>query len=191
VRRAGSGRLPDGALVTWTVADGSKGRRWREAVSDASGIRHSLLFETAPDRRFSHLELSTPAGLLTLHPEGDGTLHGNVVDPSGVRHVVGLPWEPDGLVDLEGSVVTAAACAWLLERERSGGAGAPAVVLGIGHALSLDTHRVAVARRWDGSWGIAGASRFAADLDGLPVLADGLTWPLELAEEGSEPRARR
>ena len=177
--------------MTWTVADGSKGRRWREAVTDGSGMRHSLLFETAPDRRFSHLELSMPSGLLTLHPEGDGTLHGNVVDPSGVRHVVGLPWEPDGLVDLEGSAVTAAACAWLLERAGSGGTGVPSVVLLIGRRLSLDTHRVAASRRWDGSWGVAGASRFAADLDGLPVLADAVTWPLEQAGEGREPGARR
>ena len=33
------------------------------------------------------------AGLVTLHPEGDGTLHGNVVDDrSGCDHVVGLPF---------------------------------------------------------------------------------------------------
>ncbi len=29
-RRAGGGRAIDGALVTWTVAEGRKGRRWRE-----------------------------------------------------------------------------------------------------------------------------------------------------------------
>jgi hypothetical protein len=180
VRRAGSGRLPDGGWVTWTVADGSKGRRWREVVTDETGIRHSLLFETAPDRRFSHLELASPAGLLTLHPEADGTLHGNVVGRDGVRHVVGLPWTRDGLVDLAGSAITAAASAWLLEREP--GPPSPTTVLGISAALALDAHPVVVARRWDGSWGIAGASRFAADLDGLPVLADGATWSLEVGE---------
>jgi hypothetical protein len=181
VRRAGSGRLPDGGRVTWTVADGSKGRRWREVVIEGSGIRHSLLFETAPDRRFSHLELASPAGLLTLHPEADGTLHGNVVGADGVRHVIGLPWSREGLVDLAGSAVTTAASAWLLERMEPGPS-APLMVLRISAALALDAHPVVVARRWDGSWGIAGASRFAADLDGLPVLADGVTWPLEVGE---------
>jgi hypothetical protein len=181
VRRAGSGRLSDGGRVTWTVADGSKGRRWREVVTDGLAIRHSLLLETAPDRRFSHLELATPTGLLTLHPEGDGTLHGNVVGAGGVRHIVGLPWSRDGLVDLAGSTITAAACAWLLERVEPGPT-SPVTVLGISRTLDLEPHPVAVARRWDGSWGIAGASRFAADLDGLPVLEDGPTWPLEVGE---------
>ena len=181
VRRAGSGRLSDGGQVTWTVADGSKGRRWREVVTDAAGIRHSLLLETTPDRQFSHLELATRSGLLTLHPEGDGTLHGNVVGVDGVRHVAGLPWSRDGLVDLEGSPVTSAACAWLLERVEPGPS-SPVTVLRISGALGLDAHPVIVGRRWDGSWGIAGASRFVADLDGLPVLADGSTWPLEVTE---------
>jgi hypothetical protein len=95
--------------------------------------------------------------------------------------VVGLPWSRDGLVDLEGSPLTAAAGAWLLERV-SPGPSSPVSVLRISAGLVLDAHQVAVARRWDGSWGIAGASRFAADLDGLPALGDAATWPLEVEE---------
>ena len=62
--------------------------------------------------RFTHLELAAVAGLATLHPEGDGTLHGNVVGASGVRHVVGLPFAPDGAITVTGSVVAGAALAW-------------------------------------------------------------------------------
>ena len=183
MRRAGTGRLPDGARVTWTVADGSRGRRWREAVADATGIRHSLLFETGPDRRFSHLELATPAGLLTLHPERDGTLHGNVVDAAGVRHVVGLPWQADGVVDVAGSAITAAAAAWLLDGQGPRAkAAAPATVLRIEAGLGLGVRSTVITRLWEGSWRAAGGSRFAADLEGLPALADGKTWPLEQAE---------
>jgi hypothetical protein len=180
VRRAGTGRLPDGARVTWTVADGSKGRRWREAVTDGSGIRHSLLFETSPDRRFAHLELATTAGLLTLHPEGDGTLHGNVVDRSGVRHVVGLAWERDGLVHLDGSAITAAAAAWLLSGRSV--ASSAISVLRISPALRVDVAVVDVTRRGDGSWDGVGAARFAAAADGLPLLDETEDWALELPE---------
>src|SRR5689334_12470317 len=85
-RRAGHVRVGGGASITWSVAEGHRGRRWREVVrvgGGRPGIRHSLLLETDPDGRFNHLELSTEGGLLTLHPEGDGTLHGNAVVDHG------------------------------------------------------------------------------------------------------------
>ena len=73
-------------------------------AGEGSGVRSSLLLELDPDGRFSHLELSTAAGLLTLHPEGDGTIHGNAVTTAGLTHVIGLPWDagrhrPGGWVD--------------------------------------------------------------------------------------------
>ena len=79
LRRAGTG--PDGDGRPRLVV--GRGRQARPALAgddpaDGAGLRHALLLETAPDGSFSHLELATPAGLLTLHPEGDGTLHGNV-----------------------------------------------------------------------------------------------------------------
>ena len=97
LRMAGWGTLDDGAAMTWTVAEGRRGRRWREVVARGDAVAHSLLLETGVDDRFSHLELARAGGLWTFHPEGDGTLHGNHVDPRGqaVRHVVGLPFGPD------------------------------------------------------------------------------------------------
>jgi hypothetical protein len=160
VRRAGQGRAPDGSTVTWSVAEGSRGRRWREAVRVGDGIRSSLLLELAPNGRFSHLELSTAAGLLTLHPEPDGTLHGNTVTAVGVGHVVALPWDRDAVVLVDGSVVCqAAAMAGVL------GIGATDA-LRIGPDLSLARTTAAIDPR-------------VVTVDGLPALDGGTTWPLE------------
>ena len=135
------------------------------------------------DGRFSHLELARAGGLLTLHPEGDGTLHGNHVDPRGraVRHVVGLPFAPDDVLLDRGSPLSAAAIAWRLASSVPEGASATSagvVVRTSGEldAVSADRRRAtrvrALARR-----------RWSADRDrrrGLPVLAGGESRPLEV-----------
>jgi hypothetical protein len=157
LRRAGQGRADDGSIVTWTLAEGRRGRRWREVVATGEGIRSSLLLELDPEGRFSHLELSTAAGLLTLHPEGDGTLHGNAVVAGGVRHVVGLPWDADDAILLEGSSVCLAA----VSPDRP-----PAAALWIG--LDLELRREP----------LTAGPRAVAD-DGLPRLAEARSWPLE------------
>lgn len=159
LRRAGVGQAPDGATVTWSVAEGRRGRRWREVVAIDDGIRSSLLLELDPDGRFSHLELSSAAGLLTLHPEADGTLHGNAITRGGIEHVRGIPWHRDRAIELEGSIVCAAAAI------RPDGARAT-TFLRIGLSLGLET----VADAADRS--------FVTD-DGLPRLAGGRTWALE------------
>ena len=154
LRRAGVGIAPDGGFVVWSVAEGRRGRRWREVIRTGEGIRSSLLLELDPAGRFSHLELSTAAGLLTLHPEGDGTLHGNAVTVDGLRHVAGLPWHPDDSVLLDGSLVCRAAA-----RGRRG-----ILILSdltIREVGELDEPRL-------------------ADRAGLPVLERAVDWPLEL-----------
>lgn len=163
LRQAGHGRAADGSRVTWSVAEGSRGRRWREVrtiepagAGEGSSVVSSLLLELDPDGRFAHLELSTAAGLLTLHPEGDGTVHGNVVRSAGVEHVVGLPWAPDDVVLVEGSVVTAVAA-----ESRPGSPEARALIITLDLALSRAENVPS-----------AGAA-------GLPLLEDGATWPLE------------
>ena len=80
-----------GDRVWWSVAEGRRGRRWREAiVGDGGPAALAAARDGARTGSFSHLELATPAGLLTLHPEGDGTLHGNAIEAGGIRHVAGL-----------------------------------------------------------------------------------------------------
>jgi hypothetical protein len=159
LRRAGHGRALDGAIVTWSVAEGRRGRRWREVVATGEGIRSSLLLELDPDGRFSHLELSTAAGLLTLHPEVDGTLHGNRVTADGVHHLR-LSWDPSTMVVVEGSTVCLAAApqrvpvqGWLR--------------IGLDLRLELTSDPI---------------DAIAVDADGLPALDAGGTWPLELAD---------
>ena len=160
VRRAGHGRAPDESIVTWSVAEGGRGRRWREVVRTGEGVRSSLLLELDPDGRFSHLELSTAAGLLTLHPERDGTLHGNTVTGAGVGHVIAVPWDRDAVVLLDGSTICHAAAS-------GGPLGIRATdALRIGLDLSL-------------ARGAATIDPAVISVDGLPALADGASWPLE------------
>jgi hypothetical protein len=162
VRLAGSVRRGDGTLVTWTLAEGRKGRRWREVVtSDDGGMRWALLYETDPDGAFSHLELASAAGLATLHPEGDGTLHGNVVEPEGgVRHIVGAPFEPGSALLVAGSLVAAAAVA---AGHPPGSAATVLDPLG----LTLDVRA------------IVEGDLSPVDQDGAPRLPGGAIWPLE------------
>jgi hypothetical protein len=94
LRRAGRGRLPDGAHVTWSVADGSRGRRWRWTLADVGSFVHSGLIELDSKAQFARLELATRHGMLTLHPEPDGlSIHGNVVSAAGVRGLA-FSWHP-------------------------------------------------------------------------------------------------
>jgi hypothetical protein len=161
LRRAGAGETRAGQHVTWSVAEGRRGRRWREVVAAAGGrsIQSSLLLELDPDGRFSHLELSTATGLLTLHPEGDGTLHGNAVTERGIEHVAGRPWRRDAVVLVEGSAVCLAVAP---------PAGTNVGALHVSLALELSFGAVAIEPS-----GIA---------DGLPELINGRSWPLEATD---------
>ena len=169
VRLAGHGRRDDGAVVTWTLAEGRKGRRWREAVALDGRLVHALLYETGPDRRFAHLELASGAGLVTLHPEGDGTLHGNLVADDGVRHVLGLPYPADATVLVAGSPLASAALAWAL-----------AAGVAIERVVTLDPQALALTER-------AVAPTDVAEIGetGDPrSLLDARSWPLETDGRG-------
>jgi hypothetical protein len=171
LKRAGAGRFVDGTDVTWSVAEGRKGRRWREVRSRDGVVVSSLLLETFPDRRFAHLELTTQAGLLTLHPEPDGTLHGNAVTTTGVVHLQRIPWPDGSLLVVDGSAISIAAAAWLAGVESphpAQGDRLPVVMI----SPTLDVRAATIPA--------AGLSHDPIDADGLPILADGRSWPLEL-----------
>ena len=88
VRRGGRAALPTGELIVWSIADGRRGRRWREVTSTAGMVVRAVLLETDPAGRLTRLEMATAAGLLTLHPDrGESVLHGNGVTPTGIRHL--------------------------------------------------------------------------------------------------------
>jgi hypothetical protein len=122
-------------------------------------MQSSLLLELDPDGRFSHLELATAAGLLTLHPEGDGTLHGNAVTERGVEHIAGRPWQRDAVVLVEESAVCLAVAS---------SAGTNVAALLVSLALELSFGAVPIER--------------AATADGLPELVNGRSWPLETTD---------
>jgi hypothetical protein len=178
-RVAGWGSGPDGTVVTWTVAEGRKGRRWREVVARGADVVHALLLETDPNGRFSHLELALAGGLWTFHPEPDGTLHGNhVAAPAGVRHIAGRPFAPDDALIVEGSPVSLAAIAWghaagALVRPVGG------VVIGADGTLVEQTE-VRIERLTATRWQVGEGTPVEIDEAGLPVLDDGETWPLEV-----------
>jgi hypothetical protein len=102
LRRAGRGRLQDGADVTWSVAEGSRGRRWRWTVAADGALRSSALAELDDRGLFARLELVTAVGMLTFHPEPDGgSAHGNVVSADGVRPIA-APWQGGWGIELAG-----------------------------------------------------------------------------------------
>jgi hypothetical protein len=181
LRRAGHLPLEDGRSATWSVAEGRRGRRWREVVSkpDDQGIRHSLLLEIDSEGRFAHLELSTRAGLLTLHPEGDGTLHGNAVTARGVRPVRGMPWDRDAIVLVDGSVISRLAAFPGLATVIEPGAARSIRVLRIPADLELLSASEEVRRLDDRRWSIGGLETIVVDGDGLLPGSPMSNWLLE------------
>ncbi len=183
VRIAGFGVDAVGRPLTWTVSEGRRGRRWREAAGGQAGAWHSLLLETGPDRRFNHLEIASPAGLWTFHPEADGSLHGNAVGPTmaGVRHIEGWPFGPTAVFIVEGSTIGPAAIAWQLTDVVSVGATltVPGVVWRRSSGTLERVGAILIERRSEAIWRIDDGEPFEIDPDGLPVLRGGQIDALE------------
>jgi hypothetical protein len=162
IRRGGVSTTATGERVVWTIADGRRGRRWRESVTRDGALLRTVLFELDPSGRVGRLEVATATGLLTLHPDGDGrTLHGNVVSADGVRHLT-FDWGPDRGMLVDGSPASSTIAA------------VSAVTRVLRIADDLEPHL----ERWDRAAGAdldaATASLIATDAD------DEATWPLEL-----------
>jgi hypothetical protein len=162
IRRAGRGTDEEGLTVTWSMAEGQRGSRWREVRVADGAVVSSLLLELDPLGRFAHLELSTAAGLLTLHPEGDGTLHGNAILAGGVRHIVAVPWQADDLLLVAGSTIA-----------RTAAARRTAATTGVFVVLDLTFERRPIG---------LGERVVELDADGLPAFTDGQIWPLDLRD---------
>ena len=190
LRVGGRGSTPGGRSVIWSVAEGSRGRRYREVRRAGEGIAHSLLLETDPSGRFTHLELSTPSGLLTLHPEPDATLHGHAIVSDGIEHVTGLPWEPDGLVVLEDSVVCVLAAAALLRPTVGPGSSTASHAVWIPPTLWVEIRPIRVGRA-AGAWQLGSDGPVEIDPAGVPRLAGGETWPLDQTDEDDDETAHR
>jgi hypothetical protein len=179
MRVGGRGQGADGAAVVWSVAEGSRGRRWREVRNAGHAVASSLLLETDPAGRFAHLELSTPSGLLTLHPEGDGTLHGHAIVSDGVEHVAGLAWDAEGIALLDGSTVCRLAAVAGLANALAAGTSRGQLTVVIPATLWLEVKPIRIERIDATTWRFGAEEPFEVDRDGLPVLRGGEIWPLE------------
>lgn len=185
-RRAGTGRLPGGRRLTWSAADGRRGRRWRAVTTSADGrLVQDLALEVDPAGAVLKLEIASAAGLLTLHPEpGSGALHGNVVRATGVEHVT-LPWSPGHLLMAGASPVTGVVAARQLASVVGVGEGdtVPAVEITDDLAIRRATWRVARVgeRRWR-LLAADGGPSVAVEVagDGTPAgLDEAESWALE------------
>ena len=202
VRRGGRAALPTGELVVWSIADGRRGRRWREVTSRSGTVVRSVLLETDPAGLVTRLEIATAAGLLTLHPDsGETVLHGNVVTPAGIRH---LAFDRTAVL-VDGSPAAAAVLVGGLAGVVRVGATAAVELVFVDDRLEPRAASWTVSRVEPGTWrlieqpragggggvdpvddDLRGAEASASgeerivrlDADGLPILS-GDAWPLE------------
>lgn len=184
LRLAGRGRLPDGSTLVWSVAEGSRGRRWRAESLNADGaVVRAVLLEVSLDGRPARLEVSSAAGLLTLHPEPDGrSAHGNVVAINGVRPL-SLPWSEGHEIVVAGTPLGELVAFHGLARRVGVGEGVELAVLVVGADLAVRDERRVARRVTTSQWTIDdGVADRTIDIDerGIPVgLDDTAEWPLD------------
>jgi hypothetical protein len=183
VRRGGRGRLPDGAQLTWSLAEGGRGRRWRASRVRDGRLEGTILLEIDASGRPARLELDTPVGLLTLHPDGgERELHGNVVTPDGIRHLR-FDWGPVHELVVDGFPVVLLAAARRLAADVPVGKTAERPALIVDSGLRCHVVTIRLVRLDEGRWraeGEGSAVGVAIDADGAPAgLDDAADWPLE------------
>lgn len=185
VRRAGRARLADGSTLLWSVAEGTRGRRWRAVTTNDGHITHSLLFEATSGGRPTRLELTTPSGMLTLHPDADEhSVHGNVVHIGGVRPIA-LPWSPDHAFEVADRPIATAVMLARMARSVAVGEGETVAVISVDGGLVARPGTRLVRRIADLRWEVAdlGAGRafeMELDPDDVPRFGSGDDWPLEI-----------
>jgi len=183
VRRGGRGTLPDGAQLTWSLAEGGRGRRWRASRLRDGRLEGTILLEIDAAGRPARLELGTADGLLTLHPDREKLeLHGNVVTPAGIRHLR-LDWSPAHELVVDGFPVVLLAAVRRLDAVIPVGQTAEraAVIVDSGLRCHVATIRLSRLdeRRWRAE-GEGSAIGVEIDADGAPAgLDESADWPLE------------
>jgi hypothetical protein len=198
VRRAGRADLRDGSLLLWSIAEGARGARWRASTRRDGALGSDLLLEVDTEGRPGRLEITTPAGQLTLHPEADGrSAHGNVVTPHGVRPLA-YEWNSHHWFESRQTPVVAAAMCRAFRAEVAVGAFRLVPGLHIDHSLRVWRGQRGVTRLTETRWLIEEADEsgweLSLDDEGLPIFEAGERgvagsrasplWPLEVEEHG-------
>ena len=184
VRRGGRAINIRGDLLTWSEAVGARGTRWREALEHDGRLLRALLLESTDAGRPARLEMTTQAGLLTLHPEPDeSAMHGNVVGADGVRHLA-FPWSAEHDLQVFGSTAALTATLRRLDRLIPAGEAHTLDLLQIDDDLTPRPARWSFERISQREWRLQDTDgpaerRFTTEDDGRPILADAVTWPLE------------
>lgn len=184
LRSGGCAKLPGGATVIWSVAEGRRGRRWREAVTLDGRLARSVLLEASPAGHPTYLELATPAGLLTLHPDlDDSQLHGNVVTPGGIRHLR-FEWSLEHEVLVAGSLAALSVSLHRLRGVVAVGERRRVPVLQVDDELAPIPVVWRVTRTSPGGWHLQDLENdeersAIIDDDGVPLLPGTVSWPLE------------
>jgi hypothetical protein len=168
LRRAGEGMVGP-ARIRWSVAEGTRGRRWRWTIDQDGQLLSTTLLELDGAGRLVRLEHETAAGLLTLHPEPDGrSVHGNRVRAGGVDPIA-LAWSAGaGVVFVDDAFGSALAAG--LERSLIVGADGSVEVREAGSALDAAALDAAA----------LDAAALEVDARGVPRLADASEWALEV-----------
>lgn len=185
LRAGGRATSGDGGRIVWSVAEGGRGRRWRESCERDGTLVRALLLEVTPGGRPTRLEVTTGAGLLTLHPDPDeGELHGNVVTPLGVRHLR-FDWSPDHELLVLGSPACAAVSLGRLAAALAVGETRSVPMLRIDDALEPRLVDWSVTHAASATWRLRSTSgdeelEVTVDDDGLVVPSEAERWPLEL-----------
>lgn len=183
-RAGGRHRLPTGATIVWSVAEGARGRRWREAVSVDGALRRSVLLEAATDGRPTRLELTGAQGLLTVHPDPAAReLHGNVVTAHGIRHLR-LAWSADHALFVVGSPAAASIALGRLASVVAVGSMLLVPVVRIDDDLDPMPEHWEISRVAERDWRLRRDDGFderatSLDADGIPLIPGRDIWPLE------------
>ena len=150
----------------------------------------SHVLETGLDGRFERLESAAGNGLLTLHREANGSVHGNRITEIGVDHLMIEAPAPDlaivGRAGMGVAALVAGFVAGFEDRAALAGGRAAFDVLEITDDLGVRvagcTARTVRAGEWEVRTTLTARTAVLGP-DGLPAdeIAEGVSWPLERA----------
>jgi hypothetical protein len=120
-----------------------------------------------------------------MHPEADArTVHGNVVTEDGIEHLA-RPWSPEHALVIAGSPAALAIVVARQGADRPAGEGMTVAGLVIDDDLTVRKATFSIRRIGEATWHVeiddGPATPIVLDEDGIALLDDAESWPLEAA----------